>query len=207
MASAAKEHKAATVVDAFANFDPLSARLTPAEAPAVAAAPAAATAATAPAAAAAADSSTPQDHPRSHRRNRRRPRVKGAPSQLPSAPGGGAAAASPAPWDVDPEAEAAEKREDARKALREAIKAKREGRMGKHALQSQAAQRGDEGGVLPGGQDALGALSGVDARMLQAILKSQGVTGDASPSMRKLRRAMASMPESYLMAKASAAKR
>lgn len=204
------------LVAAFADFNPLDARLT-ISAPAVpASAPIAAAPPTAPSASAAASSAAPSAAPSPPSRPRRRGRRSGrTPQQGGTATHPVAAAgeiSAPAPWDLDPEAEAAEKREDARKALREAIRAKREGRTGRQALQarSQAQQQEDAPMGAFGGQEApLEALAGMDAKTLQALLKSAGVAGDVAPSMRKLRRKIEAMGSGsavqYLASRAAAA--
>lgn len=167
----------------------------------------------APAAAAAAVAG-PQLPSRSRSRRRRRAVKNAAPCSGEAGLGAGAGAGvSAAPWDDNPEAEAAERREDAKKALREAIKAKRAGRTGKQALQARAEAASESGAHQPlagasaaEGPSPVGLPQGLNAQMVQAMMKSAGMGGAAAPSMRKLRRMMANMPEAYLMAKAAGAK-
>jgi hypothetical protein len=121
------------------------------------------------------------------------------------------AAAAAAPWDVNPVAEAAERREDSRKALREAIKLKRDGRTGRHALQAKAGSlESDAGATQQADNTRMQALASLDAKTLQSMLRTVGVSNDTGPSMRKLRRrleAMGSAPDAYLASRAALAKR
>jgi hypothetical protein len=188
----------------FGDFDPLSARLPSAPSLATPAADAAPPADVTPGA-----PSLPS-RSRARRRHRNRNRGTSGPSQAVPAetPAAGQTTAS-APWDETPEADAAERRAEAKKALREALKAKREGRMGKQALQAQREAAQEASGVAESGQPSMAELpAGINSQMVQALMKGAGLGGAAAPSMRKLRRMLAATPEAYLMAKAgSAAKR
>jgi hypothetical protein len=184
------------VPNAFADFDPLCARLAPAPPPLPAEL-----------------RRTPQEsecpleppaRPRESTRRGRRRRNVGAPSSG-TQPIISAGPSAPAPWDVNPEAEAAERREDARKALREAIKAKRDGRTGRHALQAKASH--EDGAGVADGANGAASLASLDAKTLQSLMKAAGVGGDAAPSMRQLRRrmeAMGSAPDAFLASRAAA---
>jgi hypothetical protein len=177
------------LLNAFADFDPLARP-----------APSASTGPMPPTAAVhggpgSASASSPAERSRSRNRRRKTNKLTRPVPNVEQQQGGQAA-----PWDVDPEIEAAEKREDARKALRKAIEAKRAGRTNHQALRSQAEQRKqpEQNGEIP---DRLSVLQNIDAKAIQAVMKAAGVGGDVAPSARKLRRKLAAMgdvPDSVL---------
>lgn len=81
--------------------------------------------------------------------------------------------------------------------------------MGKQALRAGSNRDSEDAAGVDGAAAGVDAgLQGVNAQMVQALMRSAGLGGASAPSMRKLRRLLASTPEAYLMARAgSAAKR
>jgi len=210
-------------VDAFGDFDPLAPKAIgiSAAAPAAEAKPSLGDSDLAAVPAAALPAALLPSRSRSQRRRDARKKqlgggagASGAPSNLShgsshgndsSAPGLGAPppARVAAPWEEDPEVEAAEQREANRAALRKALKNKRMQRSTKFALGQADASAENGTDTTAAAGPALPA--GVDAKMIQALLRKTGHATADAPSMRKLRRAMQAMPAGYLAALGAAA--
>lgn len=200
--------------DAFADFDPLCATATPAR-PTTEEIPAPNDAAAQPA------DVTPQLPSRSRSQRRRAARKQSAGQRTEGERQAGAAAGTrpmaaatgpapasipraAAPWEDDPEADAAEQREANRAALKKALRNKRQQRSSKFALSQSESHEAGTAGTMPADPSAM-LPTGLDAKMLQAILRKTGHATADAPSMRKLKRAMQSMPAGYLAALGAAA--
>jgi hypothetical protein len=195
--------------DAFADFDPLCA---------TAATTTARTTTEIPAKPAAPDV-TPQLPSRSRSQRRRAARKQSSGQRKEGEQQAGAAASGPtpapasglapaprtaAPWEDDPEADAAEQKEANRAALKKALRNKRQQRSSKFALSQSDAHEAGAAGTMPADPSAM-LPAGLDAKMLQTILRKTGHATADAPSMRKLKRAMQSMPAGYLAALGAAA--
>ena len=104
-----------------------------------------------------------------------------------------------APWEDDPEGDAAERKEANRAALKKALRNKRQQRSSKAAL-SHADEESAATGVSA--QEMLSSTR-IDAKMIQTLMRKSGQATDNAPSARKLKRLMAAMPPGYLAAMAA----
>lgn len=148
----------------------------------------------------------------SRNRRRRGPKKLVAPSQADSSEAAGVAGMA-APWEVNEEAEAAEKKQELREALKKKLNRHKMARSNRAAFEARqergsgagagaSAGAGDDGGLGGMGMDLSKALGGVDSAALQALAAKMGVSPDQMPNRRKLERMLRGMSTAEMIARA-----
>jgi hypothetical protein len=117
-----------------------------------------------------------------------------------------------APWEVDEERDALEKKEEMRKALRDKIKQKQNGRKNRGMREAGGGMReddgvaGEEGGIMGNLADLLqtapgsGGKPALDTKMLQEMAIKMGIPPDQIPNKRTLLRRLQGMNMAQLAA-------
>lgn len=109
-----------------------------------------------------------------------------------------------APWEVNEQVEAAEKKQELREALRKKLKQQKMSRSNRTALEAKeerdsAAAAGGGGGSAA---DLSSAMENLDSSMLQALAARMGVAPDKMPNKRKIERMLKGMSVTEMMARA-----
>lgn len=113
-----------------------------------------------------------------------------------------------APWEVNEQVEAAEKKQELREALRKKLKQQKMSRSNRTALEAKeerdSAAAAGGGGIGGGGSaaDLSSAMENLDSSMLQALAARMGVAPDKMPNKRKIERMLKGMSVTEMMARA-----